>query len=117
MDDRVIQGLGEDRPILKVSALTGEGIDELCQSLQCELTSGAQMIIEGGIITSERHYSALEQSLAAMRQAQNDLSAGFTEEIVLVNLHEALRCLGIITGETLIGDIINQIFSTFCIGK
>ena len=85
--------------------------------LHATLTSGAQSFSDGGIITNERHYHALEKALEAMRQSTQDLSAGFTEEVILVNLHEALRSLGIITGETLIGDIINQIFTTFCIGK
>ncbi|MGH9801676.1 MAG: hypothetical protein ACRD82_15030 [Blastocatellia bacterium] len=52
-----------------------------------------------------------------MQQAKQDLISGFTEEIALTNLHQALKTLGVITGETLIADIINQIFSTFCIGK
>jgi tRNA modification GTPase len=116
-DEVMLAKLAGSRPILQASALTGQGIDELRQQIHLSLTSGVRTMIEGGIITSERHYSALEQALAALRQARHDLKAGFTEEVVLVNLHEALRSLGIITGETLIGDIINQIFSTFCIGK
>ena len=115
--EEAIQKLSKGNPSTKVSALTGQGIDELREHLHTAFISGAEALVEGGIITNERHYQALEKSLAAMRQAQQDLSAGFTEEVVLVHLHESLRCLGIITGETLIGDIINQIFSTFCIGK
>ncbi len=116
-NDEEIRSFTGSRPTLKVSALTGQGIDELRLCLHRELTSGVRTMVEGSIITNERHHSALEQALAAMSQAQQDLSSGFTEEIVLVSLHAALRCLGSITGETLIGDIINQIFSTFCIGK
>jgi tRNA modification GTPase len=105
------------KPYLKVSALTGENIDALREAIYRDLTESASAVIEGGIITSERHYAALENSLEALQRARSDLASGLTEEIVLVNLHEALRSLGVITGETLIGDIINQIFSTFCIGK
>ncbi len=112
-----IQQITQGTPLAQVSALTGQGIGALRDRIHSALTSGAQSFSDGGIITNERHYHALEQSLEAMEQATHDLSAGFTEEVVLVNLHEALRSLGIITGETLIGDIINQIFTTFCIGK
>ena len=112
-----IQQITQERPVVQVSALTGQGIDALRDCIHSALTSGAQLFPDGGIITNERHYHALEKSLDAMQQAIHDLSVGFTEEVVLVNLHEALRNLGIITGETLIGDIINQIFTTFCIGK
>ena len=112
-----IQQITQERPVVQVSALTGQGIDALRDCIHSALTSGSQLFSDGGIITNERHYHALEKSLDAMQQAIHDLSVGFTEEVVLVNLHEALRNLGIITGETLIGDLINQIFTTFCIGK
>jgi tRNA modification GTPase len=116
LDEAMMRQLTEVKSV-KVSALTGQGIDELRGQIHAALTSDSQAFTEGGIITNERHYQALEQALKALQNAQQDLGAGLTEEIVLVNLHEALRSLGIITGETLIGDIINQIFSTFCIGK
>jgi tRNA modification GTPase len=105
------------RPFLRVSALTGENIDALREAVYRDLTESVGAVIEGGIITSERHYAALEGSLEALQRAKSDLDSGLTEEIVLVNLHNALRSLGVITGETLIGDIINRIFLTFCIGK
>jgi tRNA U34 5-carboxymethylaminomethyl modifying GTPase MnmE/TrmE len=52
-----------------------------------------------------------------LRVRRRDLESGLTEEVALANLHEALRYLGVVTGETLIADILNQIFATFCIGK
>jgi tRNA modification GTPase len=112
-----IKQLKQKAPVLQVSALTGQGIPEFKQTIYHQAVSSAQTNIEDAIITNERHYAALEQALTALRQAEKDLTQGFTEEIALANLHQALRQLGVITGETLIGDIINQIFSTFCIGK
>ncbi len=109
--------LSEKTPVISASALTGEGIEELTQSIYRQLISATQPSTESAIITNERHFQALEQTLIALKQAKHDLGAGFTEEIALANLHQALRNLGLITGETLIADIINQIFSTFCIGK
>jgi tRNA modification GTPase len=103
--------------ILYASALTGEGIDQLRETIHQEIISGELMNPENAIITNERHFNALEQTIDALRKAKQDLVDGFTEEVALANLHQALRSLGLITGETLIGDIINQIFSTFCIGK
>jgi tRNA modification GTPase len=104
-------------PLLRVSALTGEGIEELKQFIYRQFVAESWQTNESAIITNERHYQALEQALAALNQARQDLISGFTEEIALANLHQALKTLGVITGETLIADIINQIFSTFCIGK
>lgn len=117
MPEQSAQFLSDRAALLKVSALTGEGIEELKQFIYRQLVSEAAAANESAIITNERHYQALEQTLAALRQAQQDLRAGFTEEVALANLHHALKLLGVITGETLIADILNQIFSTFCIGK
>lgn len=117
VSEEALSKLSDGAPIVKVSAITGEGIDELKRAIHKRIVVEAHTNIEDAIITNERHYSALEQSLAALRQARQDLTVGFTEEVALANLHQALRSLGVITGETLIADIINQIFSTFCIGK
>jgi tRNA modification GTPase len=89
----------------------------LRDTIHREIVSGELINTESAIITNERHYNALEQTIDALRKAKQDLADGFTEEVALANLHHALRSLGLITGETLISDIINQIFSTFCIGK
>lgn len=117
LSEKSITQITNEVPILLVSALTGEGIDLLREQIHTSVTSRNSLSSDSGIITNERHYHALELSLNALIRSQNDLLAGCSEEIVLVNLHETLRCLGIITGETLLGDILNQIFSTFCIGK
>jgi tRNA modification GTPase len=117
LPEAVMEWLSARGSVVKVSALTGEGIDELKRTIHRQIVTESQTNIEDAIITNERHYSALEQALSALQLAKRDLTAGFTEEVALANLHQALRSLGVITGETLIVDIINQIFSTFCIGK
>ncbi len=103
--------------VRRVSALTGMGIEELKDAIYTAITAGASPLAEGAIITSERHFSALTSALTSLEQVRQDLAAGLTEEIALANLHHALKNLGLVTGETLIADIINQIFATFCIGK
>jgi tRNA modification GTPase len=113
----IIKSLSAKYPLIHASALTGQGIEELKVAIERQIISDGQTTIESAIVTNERHYTALEQTIEALQQARADLTAGFTEEVALANLHRALRNLGVITGETLIADIINQIFSTFCIGK
>ncbi|MEP7273155.1 MAG: tRNA uridine-5-carboxymethylaminomethyl(34) synthesis GTPase MnmE [Acidobacteriota bacterium] len=113
-----IEALGETGPVIHVSALTGAGIDELRDAIYERISGGyAGAGGEGAIITNERHFAALESAMGALDRAREDLGAGLTEEVALANLHDALGSLGVITGETLIADIINQIFATFCIGK
>jgi tRNA modification GTPase len=117
LSEEAISKLAGEDSVVKISALTGDGIDDLRRAIHRLITAESHTSIEDAIITNERHYSALEHALGALRQARRDLAEGFTEEVALANLHQALRDLGVITGETLIADIINQIFSTFCIGK
>lgn len=109
--------LAAGRPIIMVSALTGEGLAELRDQIHHSIVGPGVKLDESSIVTNERHYQALLKALDHLTAARSDLKSGFTEEIALSNLHQSLRCLGIITGETLIGEIINQIFATFCIGK
>ena len=112
-----IMSLAGERPVVELSALAGTGLDRLRETIYQTIVDGGGELDESSIITSERHYRAIRDTLDHLRRARGDLAAGFTEEVALDNLHLALRSLGLITGETLIGDIINQIFTTFCIGK
>jgi len=117
LPDSFTHCLSQSRPIALISALTGQGMEELRQLIYHEITRGTQAGNQDVIITNERHFLVLQQALDALQRAKLDLVSGFTEEVALTNLHRALRNIGEITGETLIGDVINQIFSTFCIGK
>ena len=100
----------------RVSALTGEGVDELRRALRrCLVGAGP---LEDPIITDARHAGALEQALAALgRAAAGRTASGFTEELVLEDLREAMSSMGEITGEFTTEDLYDRIFSTFCIGK
>ena len=109
--------LAGERPILEVSAYTGQGMEALREALQEILLPHGSIETESALVTNERHYLALCETLACLERACQVLQAGLTEEILLDPLHLALRNLGLITGETLIDDLLNQIFATFCIGK
>lgn len=113
----VIDELAGGRPVVEISAATGAGLADLSASLFSLVVDDVRFTDESSIVTNERHHRALLEALLHLRAAATDLRAGFTEEVALDNLHLALRSLGLISGETLIGDIINQIFATFCIGK
>ncbi|MFN7927318.1 MAG: tRNA uridine-5-carboxymethylaminomethyl(34) synthesis GTPase MnmE [Blastocatellia bacterium] len=117
LDQESIRQFSPTCPSVQVSALSHQGIDELRDHIHSRLTADTSTQQDSGIITNERHFHALQQASEALTSALHDLNIGFSEEIVLVHLHEALQSLGIITGETLLDDILNQIFSTFCIGK
>lgn len=103
-------------PILCISAKTGSGLEELMDSIVDPFllaSSGS----DGFLVTDSRHYDLLTRAVAEIGEALDALNAEHSEEIILVGLHNALRYLGEITGETTTEDMLTRIFSTFCIGK
>jgi tRNA modification GTPase len=98
---------------IAVSALTGEGIERLRE----EIAPLASREHGSGFITSIRHAQLLRESIEALRQARKAAEFGIPHEMLLLDLYAALRPLDAITGATTADDILNRIFSTFCIGK
>jgi tRNA modification GTPase len=101
---------------IKVSARTGEGLTTLRSAILASLSSNG---IEDGslLITNARHYDLLCSTQRELEAARVALRERRSEELILVPLHNALRLLGQITGETTTEDILSEIFATFCIGK
>jgi tRNA modification GTPase len=98
---------------IAVSALTGEGIGRLCD----EIAPLASVEQDSGFITSIRHEQLLREAIEALAQAGKAAELGIPHEMLLLDLYAALRPLDAITGATTADDILNRIFSTFCIGK
>jgi tRNA modification GTPase len=98
---------------IAVSALTGEGIDLLREQIAPMATREQ----DSGFITSIRHEQLLRESVEALGQARKAAEFGIPHEMLLLDLYAALRPLDAITGATTADDILNRIFSTFCIGK
>ena len=102
---------------LPVSALTGEGLPALKQRLVEAIAPEGRFEQEGGFITSLRHEQLLKESREALEQARGATMLGIPHEMLLLDLYAALRQIDAITGATTADDILNRIFSTFCIGK
>jgi tRNA modification GTPase len=100
-----------------VSAVTGKGIAELKTAAMRRLAPAGLASPESGSITSLRHEALLHESVEALENAQRALSYGIPHEMLLLDLYAALRPIDAITGATTADDILNRIFSTFCIGK
>jgi tRNA modification GTPase len=99
------------------SALTGRGIQELRDTILQHVGGEAGAQAESGFLTNVRHEGLIKDSLAALGAAQTAVSAKIPHEMLLLDLYSALRPLDAITGVTTTDDILNLIFSTFCIGK
>jgi tRNA modification GTPase len=95
------------------SAVTGHGIEGLRQ----KIVPAVAREQESGFITSLRHEQLLRESVEALQQARKAAELGIPHEMLLLDLYAALRPIDAITGATTADDILNRIFSTFCIGK
>ena len=102
---------------LPVSALTGAGIEQLRHAIMETIAPVGRLEQEGGFITSLRHEQLLRESGEALAQARTATNVGIPHEMILLDLYAALRPIDAITGATTADDILNRIFSTFCIGK
>ena len=102
---------------IRVSALTGEGIEELRTRILRAVSPESGVEQEAGFITSIRHEHLLRESLDALNNTERAVQFGIPHEMILLDLYAALTPIDAITGATTADDILNRIFSTFCIGK
>ncbi len=138
-DDAELQRLAEGRPAIVVgnkcdlgssgqwtgasgqkvltSAITGAGMAELREAILRHIGGEAGAPAESGFLTSVRHQGLINDSMAALDAAKVAVTGKIPHEMLLLDLYNALRPLDAITGATTTDDILNLIFSTFCIGK
>jgi tRNA modification GTPase len=102
---------------IEVSALTGEGLDRLRQAILSAISPAGEGAPQSGFITSLRHELLLKESLEALERARAAIRVGLPHEMLLLDCYAALQPLDALTGATTAEDILNRIFSTFCIGK
>lgn len=115
--DSVRSTIDEQRTtIIPISAKTGEGLIDLQKAI---IGPFAPEDIEsaGFLVSDARHYDLLIRAGSEVEKSLDLLEQRMSEEIILIGLHNSLRYLGQITGETTTEDMLTRIFSTFCIGK
>ncbi len=103
-------------PVVLTSALSGEGVGELKHKMLAMVTDQT-VETETGMLTTLRQFQAVTSTLEGLAAASAAAEQNIPHEMVLLDLYGALRHLDSLTGETTSDDILNLIFSTFCIGK
>lgn len=103
-------------PTIGTSAQTGEGLSRLRDALADQVRNPTGES-ESGILTSLRQFEAVQGGLTSLDAARNSVAGSIPHEMLLLDLYSALRYLDSLTGETTADDILNLIFSSFCIGK
>jgi tRNA modification GTPase len=96
--------------------LTGDGLEELRSGI-LRLLDAEGSLSETALLNNVRQQQSVKQSLSALEAASAANQAGLPHELILMDLHDALRALDALTGITTADDILARIFSTFCIGK
>jgi tRNA modification GTPase len=102
-------------PSAPTSALTGEGIPQLQHQIIAAAATGAESTT--GMLTNLRQHEATSAAVVALSSARNAVATRTPHEMLLLDLYTALSQLDTLTGETTTDNILNLIFSTFCIGK
>ena len=106
-----------ERAGLRVSAKTGEGVEEVRGAILAAIGHASAGEDEFSFITSLRQAELFRTSGEALRKAEQAVGQRVPHEMLLLDLYEALWPLDAVTGATTADDILNRIFSTFCIGK
>jgi tRNA modification GTPase len=110
-------GDGAECPGVRTSAITGEGIEELRQEIQRHVHAGSGGERESAMLTNVRQQQAVNAAISSLDAARKAAETNTPHEMLLLDLYAALRSLDELTGATTTDDILNLIFSTFCIGK
>ena len=103
-------------PVLSLSAGTGEGLEALKEQLLSLALSHADTA-GSALLTNTRHIELVRQSREALKRALDSIEAGMPVDCAVVDLREAWDLLGSITGDTVHDDMVEEIFSRFCLGK
>ena len=111
--DAHLARLGQE---IGVSALNGAGVEALRAAILAALQTGGGLA-EAGALNNRRQQKDVLEALEALEAARAANAAHLPHEILLLDLHHALRALDKLTGQTTAEDILTRIFSTFCIGK
>lgn len=106
-----------DAKIIRISAKFGTGLDALKNILVDSCLSKNRIDTDGAIITNMRHKIALEKTLENVAAAKNCVITGMSPEFAAFDLREAISNLDEITGRKISDEILDRIFSSFCIGK
>lgn len=114
---RMDMGPLEGNILVSVSAKKSDGIDDLKKIMEETVWSGKAAAPEGGAITNLRQKQALKNASAAAGRAVESVEKDLSPELIAIELREALDSIGEITGEIVTDDILDRVFSQFCIGK
>ena len=112
-----VRNMWPEASLVSTSTLTGAGLDALEETIAGLVLAGKTVSSESVLVTSARHQEALRRAADSLHAALSPLEQGLPLDFVSIDLRAAYSTLGEITGETASDDLLDRIFSEFCIGK
>ena len=110
-------GINTSVPIITTSMILGNGIDDLKTAIS-DLFFNGKLVPEDEIyITNLRHKQLLEKADRSLNLVRDSIEQGLSEDFYTIDLHDAYESLGLIIGEEVGDDLVEEIFSKFCMGK
>ena len=106
-----------NKPVVKISAVTKEGIEDLYNEIIKMFNINKIEATNETVITNVRHKNQIDKAVKSIKEAINVAKERQTEDILAIYIKQTLEDLGEITGDNVSEDIINKIFSKFCLGK
>ena len=106
-----------DPPAVVTSMIDGTGVDELTENIERLFVSGDIGLNNEVIITNVRHKQLIDEAVSSLESAEAAHTGGLPLDFVTIDIKESAEFLGQITGESVSDDVVNEIFSRFCIGK
>ena len=106
-----------NKPMIVISAKEEQGIKELEETLKEMFFHGDISFNDEVYITNIRHKTALQDAAESLEKVLISIENGMPEDFYSIDLLDAYESLGSITGETIGEDLVNEIFSKFCMGK
>ena len=104
-------------PVIPISAVEETGISQLEDEIRRMFFQGELSFNDEVYITNARHKAALEEALESLKLVKNSIELGMAEDFFSIDLMNAYESLGRIVGESVGEDLVNEIFSKFCVGK
>ncbi len=102
---------------VRVSALSGQGLEHLEEAILETVLSGKVMASDVPLVTNPRHKEALQEALDHVQAAMEASTSDIPTDLIAIDVTAAVNALGEITGETATEDLLQIIFSEFCVGK
>ena len=103
--------------VISISAKEETGIDQLEEEIKSLFYEGEIDFNDQILITNVRHAEALREAYDSIRMVENSIESGMPEDFISMDLQDALSALGEITGDSVDDEIIDRIFTRFCLGK